>query len=106
MLRLVGNYEAMKGGSVGEALEDFTGGVLEYMDLTTLEEAGCTELFETLLKYQGRASLMGASIKACTVVLRRTRLFTIQYISIVERNTVSPPARRVRVARESSRTAS
>ena len=65
MRRLVGNYEALKGGSVGEALEDFTGGVLEYIDLTTLEDAGRAELFEMLLKYQGRASLMGASIKAC-----------------------------------------
>ena len=61
----MGSYAATIGGTSGEALEDFTGGVLEAIDLKDAKYAssgGRQELFDTLLVYQERASLMGASI--------------------------------------------
>ena len=61
----MGSYAATIGGTTGEALEDFTGGILEGITLTEKKYSTATgrlELFDMLLLYQSHASLMGASI--------------------------------------------
>ncbi|KAB0404791.1 hypothetical protein E2I00_018221, partial [Balaenoptera physalus] len=56
--RLNGSYEALKGGSAIEAMEDFTGGVAE--TFTTKETPG--NFYEILDKALKRGSLVGCSI--------------------------------------------
>lgn len=60
--KVFGSYDALTGGSSGEALEDFTGGLLQYVELSELDEVKRKNLFETLVDYQARCSLMGCSI--------------------------------------------
>ena len=56
--RLVGSYEALKGGNTTEAMEDFTGGVTEVFDLRKAP----TDLFKIMQKGCSRGSLMGCSL--------------------------------------------
>ncbi|CAB3247107.1 unnamed protein product [Arctia plantaginis] len=57
--KLHGSYEALKGGSTCEAMEDFTGGVTEMYDMTELPP----DFFTILLKAYERNSLSGCSIE-------------------------------------------
>lgn len=57
--RLHGSYEALKGGTTCEALEDFTGGVAEFYELKEAPE----NLFHILVTGFERNSMMGCSIE-------------------------------------------
>ena len=61
LFRIAGSYEALKGGSSSEAMEDFTGGVTELFDLT---QTVPPNLYDIMLKGTIRASLMGCSIES------------------------------------------
>lgn len=62
--RLHGSYEALKGGSTCEAMEDFTGGVSE---MYNLEEAPAN-LWTVMLKAYERQSLMACSIEVLSTI--------------------------------------
>ncbi|VDN09837.1 unnamed protein product, partial [Dibothriocephalus latus] len=59
--KLFGSYEALKGGSTVEALEDFTGGLAEFYDLRGKQPA---DLEQILHHCYTRKSLMACSINA------------------------------------------
>lgn len=66
-IRLIGSYGALEGGLAGEALQDLTGGLLEKNDLSRMTPAELNDLFDMLLKYQSRATLMSPSLEVCRV---------------------------------------
>ncbi|XP_073407780.1 calpain-5-like [Dendrobates tinctorius] len=64
--KLIGNYEALDGGSTAEALIDFTGGVSEAISLyegNYRSEEEKKKLFKLLMKAHSRASLISAAIR-------------------------------------------
>jgi calpain-5 len=81
---LFGCYEALDGGDLGEALEDFTGGVSEQIDLVKMGVADNPEeraaLYKKLSKEIERNSLMAASIPVCKSVYIRYYFITLYYI--------------------------
>uniref|UniRef100_A0A8C4WWS1 Calpain-3 n=1 Tax=Eptatretus burgeri TaxID=7764 RepID=A0A8C4WWS1_EPTBU len=56
--KLNGSYEALKGGSIAEAMEDFTGGVYEFYNLTKASP----NLYRFMHKALQKDSMMGCSI--------------------------------------------
>ena len=64
--RLFGTYESLDGGELAEALEDFTGGIAEPLDLLaggySADEEKKEQLFLTMDKEMDRNSLMASAI--------------------------------------------
>lgn len=57
--RLYCNYETLKGGSTAEAMEDFTGGLIEYFDI---QEAPRENILALMVRGFQMGSLFGCSI--------------------------------------------
>lgn len=55
-------------GRISEALQDFTGGVIETINLQTPPADGSPDVYKVLQKAHERNSLMGASIEVLVFV--------------------------------------
>lgn len=64
--RLYGSYESLDGGELAEALEDFTGGVSEPLNLVDLkvgiEEEARNDLYKVMRKAMDNHAMMAAAI--------------------------------------------
>ncbi|CAL4093263.1 unnamed protein product, partial [Meganyctiphanes norvegica] len=86
--KLHGSYEALKGGTTCEAMEDFTGGVSEIYDLTKAPP----NLFNIMIKAYQRGSLLGCSLEPdpnvtearCDDGLIRGHAYSITRVKYVE----------------------
>jgi len=70
IFRLNGSYEALKGGSTTEAMEDFTGGVTETI---ALKEAP-KNLFNMIIKSLKKGALMGCAVEVKATATRQEQL--------------------------------
>ncbi|XP_076800345.1 calpain-9-like isoform X3 [Clavelina lepadiformis] len=68
--KLNGSYEALKGGSTTEAMEDFTGGVTEMIDLKDAP----SNLFKVMEKSLKKGALMGCAIDTSSAAQREAKL--------------------------------
>ncbi|XP_078483722.1 calpain-9-like isoform X2 [Ciona intestinalis] len=68
--KLNGSYEALKGGSTTEAMEDFTGGVTEVIDL---KEAP-NNLYSVMHKSLKKGALMGCAVETTSKSQREAKL--------------------------------
>uniref|UniRef100_A0AAY4AAV8 Calpain 9 n=1 Tax=Denticeps clupeoides TaxID=299321 RepID=A0AAY4AAV8_9TELE len=75
--KLNGSYEALKGGSTLEAMEDFTGGVAEVYETKTAP----SNLFQILRKALDRGSMMGCSIDVSPILEAKMNIKTHPYFS-------------------------
>ncbi len=70
--RLFGCYEALDGGELAEALEDFTGGIAEPINLVegkySEDQEKKDELFEMMKKAHSRQALQAAAIPVCSLI--------------------------------------
>lgn len=64
LYRLYGSYEALKGGTTAEALEDLTGGLTEFVDL---RESAPPNLRQMMLRGFEMGSLFGVSIEVYSI---------------------------------------
>ena len=71
--RLYGSYESLRGGKTSEAMEDFTGGIVETFDLTKADN----NLFKMIEKYVKKASLMSSSIALVAYVVASADLVKV-----------------------------
>ena len=80
--RIFGCYEALHLGSVTEALEDFTGGVAESVELEKERyyelEPKRNELFQMMKERIEKGALLGAFLTV-------SRLITMRYYTVQER---------------------
>ena len=60
--KLMGSYEALRGGSTSEAMEDFTGGITLFYDLHG--DSLPSDLFSIMERAMKKCSLLGCSIEA------------------------------------------
>uniref|UniRef100_H2YVE4 Uncharacterized protein n=1 Tax=Ciona savignyi TaxID=51511 RepID=H2YVE4_CIOSA len=68
--KLNGSYEALKGGSTTEAMEDFTGGVTEIISLK--DAPG--NLYSVMLKSLKKGALMGCAVETSSASQREAKL--------------------------------
>ncbi|XP_039249670.1 calpain-9-like isoform X2 [Styela clava] len=68
--KLNGSYEALKGGSTTEAMEDFTGGVTETYELREAPK----NLFQLMRKSLKKGALMGCAIETQNMSQRESKL--------------------------------
>uniref|UniRef100_A0A2R8P1A4 Calpain-3 n=1 Tax=Callithrix jacchus TaxID=9483 RepID=A0A2R8P1A4_CALJA len=68
--KLHGSYEALKGGNTTEAMEDFTGGVTEFFEITDAP----SDMYKIMKKAIERGSLMGCSIDTIVPFQYETRM--------------------------------
>lgn len=70
--KVCGSYEAMGLGRISEALQDFTGGVIEMINLQTPPTDGSLDVYKVLQKAHERNSLMGAAIETSAQTVQKT----------------------------------
>ncbi|XP_007253968.2 calpain-3b [Astyanax mexicanus] len=70
--KLHGTYEALKGGNTLEAMEDFTGGVTEFYEISDAPR----EIYNIMKKALNRGSLMGCSIDSLVPSASETKTDT------------------------------
>ena len=74
-------------GRISEALQDFTGGVIEMINLQTPPADGSPDVYKVLQKAHERHSLMGASIEVGVCFLKEFEPKNVGVQTITSRDT-------------------